>query len=224
MKTTIVPVFLACGLLKPCARAGEVRAVQTAPPPIIHIAEQSIEGLWRSKTYPEATLQISKQGQDYIVRLLGNFTGGVFAGRMENGRIFLGNPLGYLTVVGDTIYVAGDEFFQVQVVQAPPPSQPAPLPQRTPALGGVMTITWAEYGSERANLSCNATEPIANVCNGREVCTVFPSNELCGDPAGGKDKQMGINYTCNGVEHAQVGDEHQKMELSCRADWDILHR
>jgi len=76
-------------------------------------------------------------------------------------------------------------------------------------------IEEARYGT-RDNV-CDATEAVQRAIGWRRHATIMATNELCGDPAVGRQKQLRIVYRCGDepVARAQAG-EGAAVTLGCR--------
>lgn len=77
-----------------------------------------------------------------------------------------------------------------------------------------LTIEAVEYGY--GNDICDATRPIEDACSGRSSCRVRISNDLCGDPARGRQKQAEIYYRCNSRSQRETVNEGDTASLRCR--------
>ncbi|KAK7930451.1 hypothetical protein WMY93_006846 [Mugilogobius chulae] len=72
--------------------------------------------------------------------------------------------------------------------------------------------------SELQNTNCvlSVTERAAQICNGRNSCSIRASNSRFGDPCGGTYKYLKIGYVCNNTcDLTSVGCEHDIVSLSC---------
>ncbi len=87
---------------------------------------------------------------------------------------------------------------------APPP----PLP------GGGLTIVWAKYGT--GDVWRDALNALRTKCQGQQSCSVLASNDLVGDPAPGRAKELVVGYHCGDgrIRQARTA-ENQWLDLNC---------
>ena len=96
-------------------------------------------------------------------------------------------------------------------------------PMLPPATTARITIQWANYSAMQGE--CDATQYVGMVCQGKGDCSFQVSNNMCGDPAHGKQKVLTVNYKCsvfhNGnwftYNEAQeaYAYEHKTLEIHC---------
>lgn len=73
-------------------------------------------------------------------------------------------------------------------------AQDAQQPGPRPLACRRIIVLGAQYGTPRQQ--CDATRAIAKLASGRYSATVRASNNLCGDPAPGKGKDLSVEYAC----------------------------
>uniref|UniRef100_A0A8C6WGW4 SUEL-type lectin domain-containing protein n=1 Tax=Neogobius melanostomus TaxID=47308 RepID=A0A8C6WGW4_9GOBI len=108
--------------------------------------------------------------------------------------------------------------------------------------GKVIRIHRADYGrSDRTicsqgrpsqqvqNVNCaasTANDHVAQMCNGKSLCSVSASNSVFGDPCGGTYKYLLVSYSCEPIPFVRtVFCEGQTADLSCDSGKVIrIHR
>jgi hypothetical protein len=81
---------------------------------------------------------------------------------------------------------------------------------------GRIIIEEARYGARDAGV-CNAHDAIQQIVGWRRHADIRVSNELCGDPARGREKHLHVRYRCGDSPSAEAeGPENSVIELSCR--------
>ena len=78
-----------------------------------------------------------------------------------------------------------------------------------------IAILVASYGPEGARERCDATRYVRKEAHGRHNASVAVTNNMCGDPAPGKRKQIEITYQCGAVAKTASAYEHRSAYLSC---------
>lgn len=89
--------------------------------------------------------------------------------------------------------------------------------QNAQARTAVISIQSAFYGEEYGNARCDATRFVARAAQGRRDATIQVSNDICGDPARGKRKQLTVTFYCGPVSKTESAYEHRQLSLSCRS-------
>jgi hypothetical protein len=74
----------------------------------------------------------------------------------------------------------------------------------------------AYYGETGTSKRCNATRHVRRAAEGQRDVGVDVNNEICGDPAPGKRKELTVIYFCGPVSKTESAYEHRKLTLSCR--------
>jgi hypothetical protein len=101
---------------------------------------------------------------------------------------------------------------------APAPYQPAPVPQQPTYQAGIRVLE-ASYGANRANVRGNATQVVAQYCDGQAVCVFFNQRGDLQDPAPGYSKSFEVRYTCNNQVRSAYIDRVDNgisfVELEC---------
>lgn len=77
---------------------------------------------------------------------------------------------------------------------------------------GIVVIR-ARYGNNEHR--CELTAWAAERFNGRTSAEVDVTNQLCGDPAPTKRKELTVEYYCNGEARTSSAYEHRRLNLSC---------
>jgi hypothetical protein len=76
----------------------------------------------------------------------------------------------------------------------------------------------AVYGNPERGRMCDATQPIADQCDGRSNCVIAVSNGMCGDPDYGVPKRLVITFKCGPYPARTVTvAETQVIRLGCDA-------
>ena len=78
-----------------------------------------------------------------------------------------------------------------------------------------IAIISATYGPEGARERCDATHYVRKEAGGRRSASVAVTNNMCGDPAPGKRKQVEITYQCGAIAKTASAFEHRSAYLSC---------
>lgn len=87
-----------------------------------------------------------------------------------------------------------------------------------PALAGEgnLRINKAIYGVAGNGPSCDATPSLRRQCDGRDGCQVYVDPRyLCPDPARGREKNVTVNFTCNGRSETQSFPDGAQLALRC---------
>jgi hypothetical protein len=81
---------------------------------------------------------------------------------------------------------------------------------------GRIIIEEARYGSREVGV-CNARDTIQQIVGWRRHADIKVSNDLCGDPAKGREKHLHVRYRCGDSPSAEAeAPENAVLELSCR--------
>ncbi|HEY4241586.1 MAG TPA: hypothetical protein VGM88_17310 [Kofleriaceae bacterium] len=106
------------------------------------------------------------------------------------------------------------------VVEGPPPPPP-----RAVVVAGVppIHVRLASYGPNCGVPRGNASERVAQLCDGRSECVFRADNAQFGDPAVGCPKAFDVEFECAGQRRmsrtppraVRAGEEY-RIELSCR--------
>lgn len=87
----------------------------------------------------------------------------------------------------------------------------------SPAVAGEIHVLSAQYGDPRTGELCNATAPIAGLCEGHRQCSFDVRNtSLCNDPAFLVVKQLAVKYTCGSGTYTTRISEYDTSRLECR--------
>ncbi|MEB0140211.1 MULTISPECIES: hypothetical protein [unclassified Undibacterium] len=80
---------------------------------------------------------------------------------------------------------------------------------------GRIVILAARYGIR--NEACDATESIRRIASGRRRAEFVANNNLCGDPAQGRPKQLWVEFRCgeSQTQRAEASESGQ-ISLYCR--------
>ena len=78
-----------------------------------------------------------------------------------------------------------------------------------------IAVIAATYGPEGARERCDATRYVRKEAGGRRSASVAVTNNICGDPAPGKRKQIEITYQCGAIAKTASAYEHRSAYLSC---------
>ena len=81
--------------------------------------------------------------------------------------------------------------------------------------GFPIAIQVATYGPEGSRDRCDATHYVRKQANGRRNANVDITNQMCGDPAPGKRKNVEITYTCGAIAKTASVYEHRSAYLYC---------
>jgi hypothetical protein len=91
----------------------------------------------------------------------------------------------------------------------------------TAADRGLVVSKTAIYGLTANTRTCNAMGRVAQLCENRTACDVHVDNNLCGDPAPGRIKQLLVEWECSdirGETRFDVVKEGGTMRISCEAE------
>jgi hypothetical protein len=87
----------------------------------------------------------------------------------------------------------------------------------TPQAPVTISIQSAIYGTPGAGRTCIATQPVASQCNGKTACSVPASNDLCGDPNFGVQKELSVTYSCGTVAPTTRSVlERDTLQIECQ--------
>ena len=83
------------------------------------------------------------------------------------------------------------------------------------AFAAPIRVMSAIYGTPEAARTCNATGPIAGMCDGRGSCDVYSGNQLCSDPNVYVVKSISIKYLCNKSIRTTWAREYSIARMAC---------
>lgn len=83
---------------------------------------------------------------------------------------------------------------------------------------GRISVSWARYRPVQpiSGHECSAGDVVKSICNGAAGCTFYIDNSLCGDPAPGYWKELGVDWRCGDIAKSLiVGKEETTIQLDC---------